>query len=1069
MESENRTFCTQSLAFKHSNNSSLSPLHAIRVLRDDFFVDITRDTPPDFLEAMRFNQKELFLYGLDCAGDADKEGVLSLREKDKLFRRPNYVQRWFRLKGNILFYLKTSDKDSIPYGAFILERCKVRIDPSNERKHAFLLLFEDGSAVEQHSFCCSSDKDRDEWTSTLKRSSYEELRSSMATLRQKLFTMTGKDPLTSEYPYCPDVSVNREKKLSSMNAVVDVVDGGQEVDNYTATILELSLSCSGLSLPASAALSTYAEVSILTPPESTWLKHTETDVVKDSITPHYSPNITFYTGMISMITRLQVRIFCLSSWNLKPILLGSAHFNINEIITAALQSVTRELRLDSDTVKGYVTVQAWKTVSPPSRRRFSSPIPETLPVVEDKGMKRSKTEKIGGVVTNDKGTKALFRGLFSNSISRHYVFQTKKGPAQLKVCEVMGESLYNWTVPKQLINLFVREEQERIDDLKELSHLNSEWDSIRNEIQQEHVDVVTYYKDLSVDLDQYKESTFKQSKAKASQTLQLVATNLHVQRLQVVDDTDQDKTCIYDIVTIGAPAAHSLKFKQGGLKRIFNSSRDGKGWSLIESDSRTREVKHFLEASARLKARIDDAIKTLISAASQCSVPTMNDAMSVLREKIDELKTLCETPLVSSAVETAIGIIDGRTIGGRDTEPNEWVWDGQNFIRAAMDCNLNVHELCMSVESKVDALSQLRHGITDSWHDHLSEHTQRIAAEVQLIVKHVKTCLQLLLLQEEKAWKQAGYSCGLHGPTHRRDVILSQAVSGIVTCFMLHIRGRLFDVHFLQQLSQIGFLAHWESLLSTHGDEMGMLEDFCVAIEELNKTVTFSFSQCDDAQAMPFINGCRSSLQIAVPLPPDRFRLLPQDFQKGRLVRLCVVPFSQGVNEEQSLSDTFGDNSLHEFINSRSLNRLVTYFEQYRDLLSLHSPRVSREIPTIDKLLQRLRQSIDSKKNKNIEILSLSAEACRKMNGGRLTSCKSAKDRTSMSVTLTQAQILLKEHNLHPDLFEQVIDQMRSDGTRLLNAEKNVGEKKYAFNGLQVRVLPKSFRPPEGTYRTLQT
>ena len=42
-------------------------------------------------------------------------------------------------------------------------------------------------------------------------------------------------------------------------------------------------------------------------------------------------------------------------------------------------------------------------------------------------------------------------------------------------------------------------------------------------------------------------------------------------------------------------------------------------------------------------------------------------------------------------------------------------------------------------------------------------------------------------------------------------------VSGIVTCFMLHIRGRLFDVHFLQQLSQIGFLAHWESLLSTHG------------------------------------------------------------------------------------------------------------------------------------------------------------------------------------------------------------------------------------------------------------
>ena len=33
---------------------------------------------------------------------------------------------------------------------------------------------------------------------------------------------------------------------------------------------------------------------------------------------------------------------------------------------------------------------------------------------------------------------------------------------------------------------------------------------------------------------------------------------------------------------------------------------------------------------------------------------------------------------------------------------------------------------------------------------------------------------------------------------------------------------------------EVGFLAHWESLLSTHGDEIGMLEDFIVAIHDLN-------------------------------------------------------------------------------------------------------------------------------------------------------------------------------------------------------------------------------------------
>ncbi len=40
--------------------------------------------------------------------------------------------------------------------------------------------------------------------------------------------------------------------------------------------------------------------------------------------------------------------------------------------------------------------------------------------------------------------------------------------------------------------------------------------------------------------------------------------------------------------------------------------------------------------------------------------------------------------------------------------------------------------------------------------------------------------------------------------------------------------------HFLSQIQEIGFLVHWESLLSTHSDETGMLEDFIVAIHDIN-------------------------------------------------------------------------------------------------------------------------------------------------------------------------------------------------------------------------------------------
>ena len=103
---------------------------------------------------------------------------------------------------------------------------------------------------------------------------------------------------------------------------------------------------------------------------------------------------------------------------------------------------------------------------------------------------------------------------------------------------------------------------------------------------------------------------------------------------------------------------------------------------------------------------------------------------------------------------------------------------------------------------------------------------------------------------------------------------------------------------------------------------------------------------------------------------------------------------------------------------------------------------------------------------KHVSLLLVSCFCARLLNGARTTSCKSAKDRTSMFQTLEICQHALRCGLIQSaEDLQTIVDELRGDnGVRLCNAEANTGSKKFAFNSVQVQASERAApaRPPLG-------
>ncbi|KAH8275755.1 hypothetical protein KR026_004731 [Drosophila bipectinata] len=348
--------------------------------------------------------------------------------------------------------------------------------------------------------------------------------------------------------------------------------------------------------------------------------------------------------------------------------------------------------------------------------------------------------------------------------------------------------------------------------------------------------------------------------------------------------------------------------------------------------------------------------------------------------------------------------------------------------------------------------------LTTDWAAELRPSMRKLRHAMDRLLKTARLMHSVQRLQQDVRCNQRQASI-----MYRRDVCFSQALTALVSSLMLRLWGSELDMGYLVMLRDLGPLAYFEGLLTLYGDEADMWSDMCIAIEDLS-AVSFQLVRAQGEAALaptPRITGSRQALEVQLPVPEHS---LPGN---GTSISFKITPvfFNIGINEKASFAETLGQTREQHRSNWDNYLRLSQYFGRYRKL-GLGSVDTGESLQTLLKFMEdQLRANV----SKNVKILHLAEDACRLMDGLRFTSCKSAKDRTGMAVTLEQCRVLVREFQLPAKHVPHVLSTMRSQGTRMDNVLKNIGKRKYAFNRTQASFLPEMYRPPVGNYGKAQT
>ncbi|KAK3774656.1 hypothetical protein RRG08_035084 [Elysia crispata] len=1054
---------------------------------------------------MRFNSKELTVM-LQQTAKFDKEGYLLMKDKqDGFFKKSEaYINRYVRLKGNLLFYFKHKDGKSEPLGVIILERCVVDLALDDEIENGFLLVIE--GEDQSIRFAASSESVRDSWIQALHVSSHECLKMQLQSLREQVHTKTGVDPM--HLPVQPNSSVDFESH--SDNASQDPV-------------LEICLACSNLPNDSSDMPPNVLVVlhTMLPPQQQTWLHHNHTEIVEKNSSPQFLKTIGFGDKYgIDTSTRVRITVHhVVERMTGTMTQLGQAIFTLQDILRKHDLTLQLTLRNYETKEQGEVTCTAWI-----NDERVSF---ENLQTQQSGSYnKRPRTVSLGRHSHN-------LQAHFNDIIKRSFRFATNNEKSMLQMSEYMAESRWTFELPVQLLRLWVNEEKRMISLLQDLGELVPDWETHQLLWIRLGAAAAEYYTNSMDNLMEMSGVTFKRSADRLKADLEFIPINLHVERMLVSEDAGS-RGKLYDMTTMGAFTAHCRDGKNGGLSRLLYQLRRGYYEDTGDEQEGSTDIHQYQQQRTRiqkactvlnevteLRQQLKAGCERLSQVAVAADIGKVQSLLFNMKNKTSRLTAVCAEPIVLQAAESyltakrnadtseggdASSLRNMADMGSESQTQQNWKWSGSNFVKSpTMEpwevTRLNVEAAFVCLQSIVEELTrQASQKITDqllmddipgmesnhgtasmTLEEELRPALSKFQGCLEIVWARLSLFLTFLAIMENKNQVKAAHDAKI-----RRDIVNAHAITTLVSTFAACTLNHdlVSEPAFWQQLLSVGLLFQVEGLLSCYGNEAIMIEDTIIAVEDLSYVTLRLVAETEEEEsncsaapkanlgefvfegAHPEIN--RHNIIIDMPVQAEVFAQLPRELQEGRQIRIVPILFNIGITEKATLAEKLGTTGLQDKLNMDSFAKIYEYYAQYcKHFEDPLDP--SGGVNSLAHRIKILQNNVMTRKSKNVEVLHVAAEVTRAMRGLRAIMCKSGKDRTSMAVTLEMVHILQRNHNLASHVFMQSLDCLRSVGCRRENTLKNTGTKKYAFATLQMLYIPKLYRAPSGTYGNVQT